>query len=85
MADVTCPTCAGTGLDPKAPERHGPRHRYTTGGHDEAPPCSTCGGTGEVTWVPPGVFARQHGYDIGSPAEQEERMSLETGKRIGPE
>jgi hypothetical protein len=38
-----CRTCQGTGLDPRF-VRYGDRHRYTTGGQDETPPCPDCGG-----------------------------------------
>lgn len=38
-----CPTCGGTGIDPKASRRP---YRYTTGGHDEPPPCPDCNGEG---------------------------------------
>jgi hypothetical protein len=41
-----CETCGGTGIDPSF-NRHGIDQRYTTGGHDEDPPCLTCGGSGE--------------------------------------
>jgi DnaJ-class molecular chaperone len=49
----TCPKCHGTGLDPTKQSE-----RDTSGGHDEAPPCPVCFGTGEVR-APSGEGARR--------------------------
>ena len=42
---LACPTCHGTGTDPKASRAH----RYTTGGADERPPCPHAGAAARVT------------------------------------
>lgn len=33
----------------------------------------------------PGVFARRRGFDLPSKEEQQDRLSVETGKRLGPD
>jgi RecJ-like exonuclease len=59
---VKCPTCHGTGEDPKAKlTRKGrSQSRYTSGGPDRQPPCPTCHGAGEIDKAQPQTLATGH-------------------------